>query len=154
MPKKSAGILMYRQRQGKLQVLLAHPGGPFWKNKDAGAWTIPKGEIGDEDPLAAAQREFFEETGFEVAGDFIPLTAITQKNGKLVQAWAVQGDLDETQVKSNEFELQWPPGSGRRMMVPEVDRAEWFGVDEAVKRINPAQAALVRELQNKLENSK
>jgi predicted NUDIX family NTP pyrophosphohydrolase len=148
--KKSAGILMYRQKNGQAEVLLAHPGGPFWKNKDAGAWTIPKGEIGDEESLTAAKREFFEETGFQVDGEFIPLTAITQKNGKLVQVWAVEGDLDTSQVKSNEFELQWPPRSGKRMMVPEVDRAEWFSVEEAVEKINPAQAALVRELESKL----
>jgi predicted NUDIX family NTP pyrophosphohydrolase len=148
--KKSAGILMYRQKSGKTEVLLAHPGGPFWKNKDAGAWTIPKGEIGDEESLAAAKREFFEETGFQAEGEFIPLKAIVQKNGKLVQAWAVEGDLDTSLVKSNEFELQWPPRSGKRMMVPEVDRAEWFSVEDAVEKINPAQAALVLELEEKL----
>ncbi len=142
---------MYRQKTGQIQVLLAHPGGPFWKNKDAGAWTIPKGEIGDEEALAAAKREFFEETGFQVDGEFIPLKAIVQKNGKLVQAWAVKGDLDVSQVKSNEFELQWPPRSGKRMMVPEIDRAEWFSVEDAVEKINPAQAALVRELESKLK---
>lgn len=141
---------MYRQKNGSTEVLLAHPGGPFWKNKDAGVWTIPKGEIGDEESLAAARREFFEETGFQVAGEFIPLKSIVQKNGKLVQAWAVEGDLDTSQVKSNEFELQWPPRSGKRMMVPEIDRAEWFSVEEAVEKINPAQAALVRELESKL----
>lgn len=141
---------MYRQKNGSTEVLLAHPGGPFWKNKDAGAWTIPKGEIGDEESLAAARREFFEETGFQVAGEFIPLKSIVQKNGKLVQAWAVEGDLDTSQVKSNEFELQWPPRSGKRMTVPEIDRAEWFSVEEAVEKINPAQAALVRELESKL----
>lgn len=141
---------MFRRDNGKTEVLLAHPGGPFWKNKDAGAWTIPKGEIGEEESLAAAKREFYEETGFQVDGEFIPLKSIVQKNGKLVQAWAVEGDLDANQVKSNEFELQWPPRSGKRMMVPEVDRAEWFSVEEAVERINPAQAALVRELEEKL----
>jgi predicted NUDIX family NTP pyrophosphohydrolase len=149
--KKSAGILMFRQKNGQTEVLLAHPGGPFWKNKDAGAWTIPKGEIGDEESLAAAKREFFEETGFPVEGDFIPLKSIVQKNGKLVQAWAVEGDLETSLVKSNEFELQWPPKSGKRMMVPEVDRAEWFSVEDAVEKINPAQAALVRELESKLK---
>lgn len=150
--KKSAGILMYRQSNGKVEVLLAHPGGPFWKNKDLGAWTIPKGEIGDEDPFAAAKREFFEETGSQVEGKFIPLKPIVQKNGKQVQAWAVEGDLDTSQLKSNEFELEWPPRSGKRIMVPEIERAEWFNVETAIEKINPAQAALVKELAEKMKS--
>jgi predicted NUDIX family NTP pyrophosphohydrolase len=146
MPKTSAGILMYRRTAAGVEVLLVKPGGPFWKNKDAGAWSIPKGEYTDEDPLAAAKREFLEETGFPVEGEFKALARITQKSGKEVLAWAVEGDLDASAAKSNEFEIEWPPRSGKRMMIPEVDRAEWFAMAQALKKINSAQAELVREL--------
>ncbi|MEX2162287.1 MAG: NUDIX domain-containing protein [Anaerolineales bacterium] len=150
MPKKSAGILVYRKRESPpeifLEVFLVHPGGPFWAKKDAGAWTIPKGEFDLEDALAAAQREFKEETGFDIAGDFKPLAPQTLKSGKVVYAWAVEGDLDAAQVRSNLFEVEWPPRSGRRMQVPEVDRGGWFSVEDALKKINPAQAGFIREL--------
>jgi predicted NUDIX family NTP pyrophosphohydrolase len=142
---------MYRYRDGGLQVLLVKPGGPFWKNKDAGAWSIPKGEYTEEEPLAAAKREFHEETGFPVEGDFSELTPIVQKSGKVVRAWAVEGDLDAAAVKSNEFEMEWPPKSGKRGMFPEVERAEWLAPQVALGKINPAQAALVRELAERLK---
>lgn len=146
--KKSAGILLYRVKNGIPEVMLVHPGGPFWKNKDAGAWSIPKGEFSaEEDPLEAALRELREETGIPVKkGKCIPLGPVKQKSGKLVLAWAMKGDLDATVIKSNTFELEWPPKSGKKQMVPEVDKAEWFTLPEARKKINPAQAALLDEL--------
>jgi len=150
MPKESAGLLMYRRRDGELEFLLVHPGGPFWKNKDAGVWTIPKGEIDPgEDPLAAAQREFREELGFEAKGPFVELTRIQQKAGKIVHAWAFEGDCDPSQIKSNTFTLEWPPRSGRKVEFPEVDRAEFFGLEEAKRRINAAQIPLLEELISK-----
>ena len=152
MPKKSAGLLLYRQNQGSIEVLLVHPGGPFWRNKDEGAWTIPKGEFLDEDPLAAAQREFKEETGFAPPdGQYIPLTPIKQKNGKIVSAWALEGDFDPASVNSNEFETEWPPKSGRMQKFPEVDRAEWFVPEVAKQKMLSGQGALVDELVRKLE---
>jgi predicted NUDIX family NTP pyrophosphohydrolase len=146
MPRKSAGILLYRKSNSGLEVFIVHPGGPFWKDRDAGAWTIPKGEFTDEDPLAAAQREFKEETSFDVAGDFQPLAPQTLKSGKVVYAWAVEGDIDASQVHSNLFEVEWPPRSGKRIQVPEVDCGGWFSVEDALKKINPAQAGFIREL--------
>ena len=122
--KQSAGILLYRSADPETEVLLVHPGGPFWKNKDAGAWTIPKGEFEEsEDPLAAAIREFKEETGFTLHGEFIALTPIQQKAGKIVYAWAIEGDIDATKVKSNFFEMEWPPKSGKKQSFPEIDKA-------------------------------
>jgi predicted NUDIX family NTP pyrophosphohydrolase len=147
--KKSAGLLLYRRREATgTEVLLAHPGGPFWRNKDDGAWTIPKGEFtDDEDPLMAAKREFQEETGSAApSGEYIPLKPIKQKNGKLVHAWAVEGDFDPTTLRSNTCEIEWPPKSGRRLAVPEVDRAEWFAPEVARRKILTAQAALIDEL--------
>src|SRR3990172_12323927 len=144
MVKKSAGILVYRFRKGQAEVFLVHPGGPFWAKKDAGAWTIPKGEFDEEDPLVAAQREFKEETGFEIGGTFRPLAPQTLKSGKVVQAWAVEGDLDASQVRSNLFELEWPPKSGRRVRVPEVDRGAWFFLGGGFEKINPAQRGFIR----------
>jgi predicted NUDIX family NTP pyrophosphohydrolase len=147
MPTRSAGLLMYRRSGGELQVLLVHPGGPFWAKKDLGAWTIPKGEYGDdEEPLAAAIREFQEETGLVAAGPFLPLTPIKQRGGKIVDAWACEGDGDPGALKSNTFSLEWPRGSGRRREFPEVDRAAWFSVDDARQRILPAQAGFLDEL--------
>ena len=146
MPKKSAGILVYRTRQSRLEVFLVHPGGPFWADKDAGAWTIPKGEFDAEDPLAAARREFREETGFDMAGEFRPLAPQTLKSGKVVYAWAVEGDLQAARVHSNLFEVEWPPKSGRRIQVPEVDRGAWFSLKEGMEKINPRQAEFIREL--------
>lgn len=146
MPQVSAGLLMYRQRD-QLQVLLVHPGGPFFRNKDEGAWTIPKGEVQPgEEPLAAARREFLEETGFAASEPFTPLQPIKQKGGKVVHAWATTGDLDPAAVRSNTFQLEWPPKSGRLAEFPEIERAEWFGIDDARQKLNPAQVALVDEL--------
>ncbi|NIR43874.1 MAG: NUDIX domain-containing protein [Gemmatimonadetes bacterium] len=152
MPKTSAGLLMYRIREGALEVLLVHPGGPFWRSKDKGAWTIPKGEIGsDEDALAAARREFEEETGLRAKGPFIPLTPVRQKGGKTVRAWAFAGDCDPQRLRSNVFELEWPPGSGQAREFPETDRAGFFGLDETLEKMNPAQVPLVEELAARLK---
>jgi predicted NUDIX family NTP pyrophosphohydrolase len=154
MPKTSAGILLYRIRNGALEFLLVHPGGPFWKNKDAGAWTIPKGEIADnEDALAAAKREFEEELGFKPGGPFIELTPIKQKAGKTVHAWAFEGDCDPSQIKSNTFSMEWPPKSGKQAEFPEVDRAEFFNLEAAKSKINPAQIPLLEELQRRIGNA-
>jgi predicted NUDIX family NTP pyrophosphohydrolase len=151
MAKRSAGLILYRYRDGRLQVFLVHPGGPVWARRDEGAWSIPKGEIEDgEDPLAAARREFLEETGVTPSGDFLPLEPVRQKGGKIVEAWAFAGDCDPGQIKSNTFSMEWPPRSGKQREFPEVDRAEFFDVQEAKRRINPAQAALVSELEQKL----
>jgi predicted NUDIX family NTP pyrophosphohydrolase len=147
MEKVSAGLLMYRVREGQLEFLLAHPGGPFWKDRDLGAWTIPKGEIQPkEEPLAAARREFEEEVGIKAEGNFITLTPIVQKSGKRVHAWAFEGDCDPTQIKSNSFRMEWPPKSGRFQACPEVDRACFFRMPEARRKINSAQVALLEEL--------
>ncbi|MDB5252799.1 MAG: hypothetical protein JWP27_1968 [Flaviaesturariibacter sp.] len=145
--RKSAGILLYRLHTGSPEFFLVHPGGPFWKSKDAGAWSIPKGEFtDDEEPLAAAQREFTEETGKAVGGPFRSLTPVRLKSGKSVQAWAAEGDIDAASIVSNTFQLEWPPRSGRWLSVPEVDRAGWFRLDEARVKINPSQAAFIDEL--------
>lgn len=145
--KKSAGILLYRYNKKTLEFFLVHPGGPFWKNKDAGAWSIPKGEFAeDEDGLLAAKREFEEETGHAVKGDFIQLTPIKQKSGKMIYAWGVEGDIDVYDIKSNIFEMEWPPKSGRKQEFPEVDKGAWFNEAQAKEKINPAQMALVEEL--------
>jgi predicted NUDIX family NTP pyrophosphohydrolase len=142
VPKTSAGLLLYRETNGALEVFLVHPGGPFWAKKDEGAWSIPKGEFEpDEDPLAAARREFTEETGFTVDGEFLPLTALKQRSGKTVYAWAVRGDCDAALIKSNTFTFQ-----GREF--PEVDRAGWFGLEEAKDRILPGQAGFLDELRS------
>jgi predicted NUDIX family NTP pyrophosphohydrolase len=147
MAKLSAGILLYRRRGGGLELLLVHPGGPFWAKKDAGAWSIPKGEYAqDEDPMAAARRELAEETGAEPRGDLLPLGDIVQKGGKRVSAWALEGDFDPARLKSNHFELEWPPRSGRRQSFPEIDRAQWFASDAARQKILPAQADFIARL--------
>lgn len=145
---RSAGILLYRGHGDRLEVLLVHPGGPVWTRRDAGAWSIPKGEYADgEDPLAAARREFTEELGVAPPeGEVLPLGEIRQKSGKRVIAWALAGDLDVAQVRSNTFAMQWPPRSGRMQEFPEVDRAEWFSVQEARDKLNPAQVQLVERL--------
>lgn len=151
MSKKSAGLLMYRGGAGVLEVLLAHPGGPLWAKKDEGVWSIPKGEFEDpEDPLVAARREFEEETGAAPHGDFIPLTPLRQQSGKIVFAWAVAGDFDPGVLRSNMFSLEWPPRSGRMQEFPEVDRAAWFPVDAAMRKILPGQAPFLNELKEKL----
>ena len=147
MPKLSAGLLLYRRRHAALQVLLVHPGGPFWAKKDEGAWTIPKGEIDEgEDPLAAAMREFAEETGTMLQGEFRALPPVRQAGGKTVLAWALAGELDAAAIRSNEFEMEWPPKSGKRRRFPEIDRAEWFALEEARRKINKAQIALLDAL--------
>jgi predicted NUDIX family NTP pyrophosphohydrolase len=147
MPKRSAGILMYQHDGGALRLLLVHPGGPFWAKKDAGAWSIPKGEYGDgENALASAKREFAEELGRAPEGEFRELGEVTQRGGKRVTAWAVEGAFDVEALLSNTFELEWPPKSGRRQSFPEVDRAAWFAVGEARKKILPAQADFIDRL--------
>ncbi len=146
--KRSAGILLYRLGGGEPEVLLVHPGGPFWANKDEGAWSIPKGEYDDgEDPQVAARREFHEETGTELPpGALADLGSVRQKSGKQVAAWAAEGDLDAAGVTSNTFDMEWPPRSGQRQAFPEIDRAEWFGIDQAREKLNPAQTAFLDRL--------
>ena len=142
MSHQSAGILLYRKINNNLQVFLVHPGGPFFKNKDLGAWSIPKGEfLDDEEPLIAAKREFEEETGQVIDGNFISLSPVKLKSGKKIYAWAVEGDIDHETIFSNLFEMEWPPKSGKKQSFPEIDRAGWFEVDEAKLKINAAQAA-------------
>ena len=147
MPQISAGLLMYRRRSGQVQVLLVHPGGPFWKNKDAGAWSIPKGEYGDgENALDAARREFGEELGPLPSGEISELGEIKQRGGKRVIAFALQADFDCSKFKCNSFEMEWPPRSGRRQSFPEVDQAQWFSLEDARAKINPAQAEFLDRL--------
>lgn len=150
--KKSAGLLMVRRgAEGALQVLLAHPGGPYWRGKDEGAWTLPKGEYEPpEDALAAARREFTEETGFDSAPPFLPLGEVVQKSGKRTVAWAFAGDCDPAQLRCNTFEVEWPPRSGRKQSFPEVDRIEWFSLDEARRKIIAAQQPLLDRLEQAL----
>jgi predicted NUDIX family NTP pyrophosphohydrolase len=151
MPKRSAGILLYRQAGAEPEVLLVHPGGPYWAGKDSGAWSIPKGEIAEgEEPLAAARREFEEETGFRPAGEARPLGSFRQPGGKIVLAWAVAGDLDPTKVRSNTFAMEWPPRSGRMREFPEVDRARWFRLEEAEQKIHKGQVAILKALRERL----
>jgi predicted NUDIX family NTP pyrophosphohydrolase len=149
MAKQSAGLLVYRKRGKTVEVLLVHPGGPFWKNKDAGAWSIPKGEFAEgEDPLDVAQREFQEEIGRTIRGVMVPLEAVKQRGGKTVYAWAVEADLDLSHITSNTFTIEWPPGSGKQQEFPEVDRAEWFDLTTAAKKINTGQRQLIEQLQS------
>lgn len=145
--KQSAGILLYRLAEGRLEVLLAHAGGPYWAKKDEGAWTIPKGELAtDEEPLAAAIREFLEETGSHVHEPFVPLGSIRQRSGKVVSAWAAEGNLDPRELKSNSFSLEWPPKSGRQQEFPEVDKTAWFSVDEGRRKIKEEQFVFIQRL--------
>jgi len=149
--KKSAGLVMYRNRGGKLEVLLVHLGGPFWAKKDAGAWFIPKGEIeAGEDEFAAAQREFEEETGFEAAEPFIALGSVKHKSGKIISAWAFEGDCDPAAIKSNTFKMEWPPKFGKQREFPEVDRAAWFSLDVAREKMHPAEFEFFERLQRAL----
>ncbi len=149
--KKSAGILLYRVKDKTPEVFLVHPGGPFSARKDAGSWSIPKGEFTDkEDALTAARREFLEETGTTLSGDFIELKPITQKSGKIVYAWAIEGDFDPEELISNSFEMEWPPGSGKRQTFPETDRGEWFNIATGKEKINHAQSDLIDELIEKI----
>ena len=144
--KMSAGLLLYRRR-GQLEVFLVHPGGPFWAKKDAGAWSLPKGEVKEgEDPLETAKREFTEETGFPIDGEFRRLDPVKQSGGKIVHAWAIEADCDPSKVRSNLFSLEWPPKSGKSQDFPEVDRAGWFNIPEARKRIIPAQIGFLDQL--------
>ena len=152
MAKRSAGILMYRGRPPQIELLLVHPGGPFWAKKDLGAWSIPKGEYSQQEaPLAAAKREFEEETGVRIDGAFVPLGDLVQPGRKIVTAFALEGDLDPGKLRSNEFELEWPPRSGRMQRFPEVDAGAWFAFDEAKGRIQPGQLPILEELAQLLE---
>jgi predicted NUDIX family NTP pyrophosphohydrolase len=151
MGKTSAGILLYRKKKQAIEVLLVHPGGPFWKNKDEGAWTIPKGEAdADENLLATAIREFYEETGISLKGNFVELQPVKQKSGKLVYAWALEGEMDADNIKSNSFEIEWPVRSGRYQSFPEIDKASWFNIKKAEEKINPAQIGLLTQLAESL----
>jgi predicted NUDIX family NTP pyrophosphohydrolase len=158
MSKQSAAILLYKKINNEIQVLLVHPGGPFWAKKDLGAWSLPKGEFGeDENNLEAAKREFFEETSFKIGGNFIELTPIKQKSGKIIYAFAAEGDLDVAKIKSNTFEMEWPPKSakgrsGRKQSFPEVNRGEWFTLKEARQKIIPGQVGFLEELENRINN--
>ena len=147
MARTSAGILLYRWRAARLEVFLVHPGGPFWARKDAGAWTIPKGEFAPgDDALAAARREFTEETGLALAGEAVALQPIRQAGGKVVHAFALEGDADPAAIASNHFTLEWPPRSGRRQEFPEIDRAGWFGIAEARQKLLASQHGLLEQL--------
>ena len=153
MALQSAGILLYRITNKILEVLLVHLGGPFWIKKDAGAWTIPKGELNkNEDPFDAAIREMNEETGVTLKGEFIELTPVKQKAGKLVYAWAKEQGVDPAEIKSNEFEIEWPPKSGKKKSFPEIDKAAWFDIKTAKEKINPGQLPLIEELIIKLKS--
>lgn len=151
---KSAGILLFRRNKKNIEFFLVHPGGPFWAKKDAGAWSIPKGEYNDdEDALAAAKREFEEETGQSIDGDFMELKPLKQKGGKIVQAYAVEGDIDADNIRSNTFEMEWPPKSGKRKSFPEVDRGEWFDADTAKEKINEKQVAMIDEVLTRISDT-
>ena len=147
MPKQSAGILLYRFKEEELQVFLIHMGGPFWAKKDQGAWSIPKGEFTqDETAFDAAKREFEEETGFKMDGNFIPLTPVRQSAGKMIYCWALEGNCDAGAIHSNMFELEWPPHSGQKKQFPEADRAAWFSIQRANEKISKGQQPLLEEL--------
>jgi predicted NUDIX family NTP pyrophosphohydrolase len=149
--KLSAGILLYRRREGEIEVFLVHPGGPFWAKKDDGAWSIPKGEyLEGEDPLTVAKREFYEETGSKINGEGIELEPLKQPSGKIISAWAVEGEIDPAALRSNTFPLEWPPKSGRRQEFPEVDRALWFNLTIARRKLLPGQRAFLDQLQQLL----
>jgi len=154
MPKQSAGILMYRRRGSAVEVLLVHPGGPFWRKKDMGAWSIPKGEHDtEENALEAARREFKEETGSEPEGDLVPLGAVKQSGGKTVHAWAIEGDCDPSKIRSNAFSMEWPPKSGKTQSFPEIDRAAWFSVEDARGKLHKGQVPFLDRLLDLLERS-
>jgi predicted NUDIX family NTP pyrophosphohydrolase len=145
--KYSSGLVLHRKVGDKLFVFLVHPGGPFWRNRDLGSWSIPKGEFtGQEDALKAARREFREEIGFDVDGEFVELTPVRQNSGKIIYAWALEYDFDIDKIISNTFEIEWPPGSGTKKKFPEVDRAEWFSMEMAFEKIIPGQKKILEEL--------
>jgi predicted NUDIX family NTP pyrophosphohydrolase len=150
--KQSAGLLLYRRSFSIIEIFLVHPGGPFWKNKDEAAWSIPKGEFDDsEEPLKAATREFLEETGIAVSGNFMELNPVIQKGGKKVFAWALEKNIDAANIHSNTFEMEWPPKSGKFQSFPEIDRGAWFTIDVAKEKINKMQADLIEQLTIKLK---
>jgi predicted NUDIX family NTP pyrophosphohydrolase len=152
MPRRSAGLLLFRWRHGRVEVFLVHPGGPLWAKKDAHAWSIPKGEVAaDEAPLPAARREFREETGLSVDGDFVALAPRRQPGGKVVHAWAVESDCDAAAIKSNTFALEWPPRSGRMREFPEIDRAAWFPLAAAREKIHKGQVGLLDDLERLID---
>lgn len=154
MPQKSAGLLLYRGTGRSLEVFLVHPGGPFWAKKDDGAWSIPKGEFDPgEDPLDAAKREFQEETGQVARGEYWPLSPVRQKGGKIVHAWAMQCDVDAAAVKSNTFSMEWPPRSGKEREFPEIDRAEWFKIGVARRKILKSQLGLLEQLEEAMAST-
>ena len=151
MPKQSAGILLYRNISGRIEVFLVHPGGPFWAKKDYGVWSIPKGEFTDSEvPLEAAKREFQEETSFPIEGTFSPLNPVKQPGGKTVYAWAVEGDIDAGAIRSNTFSIEWPIGSARTKSFPEIDRADWFDLEVAKIKILKGQSGLLEQLSREL----
>ncbi len=154
MGKISAGLLMYRFRKGTLAVLLVHPGGPFWAKKDQGAWSIPKGEpASGEELLSAAKREFQEETGCKADGNFAPLAPLRQSSGKMIHAWALEGDFDPAALKSNLFSMEWPPGSGKQQQFPEIDRAAWFDLSQAKEKIVSGQKGFLEEVETRFRRS-
>ena len=155
MPKTSAGILIYKYNDGKLKLFIVHPGGPFWKNKDEGAWSIPKGEVeqGEEKLLEVAKRELKEETGISIEGNFIDLGEVKQKSGKIVKAWAIEGDWSGLLMCQSFVEIEWPYKSGKKIKIPEVDKAGFFSVEDAKRKINPAQREFIERLQEKLNKS-
>ena len=149
--KLSAGILLYRKRKTGIEVLLVHPGGPLWAKKDDGAWSIPKGEYMEgEDPLVVAKREFYEETGFDAGGPCVELTAAKQPSGKIIRAWAVEGDIDAGSIRSNTFSMEWPPKSGRVQSFPEIDRALWCGLAIAKEKLLAGQRVFLDELEQRI----
>ena len=151
MAKKSAGLLLYRNESGTLEVFLVHPGGPFWARKDSGSWSIPKGEfVEGEEPLDAARREFEEETGFTAAGEFTELKPLKQPSGKVIYAWAVKGDCDASEIRCNTFSMEWPPRSGQQQEFPEVDRAGWFELDAAKVKLLKGQIGFLEQLEQKI----
>lgn len=148
MAKQSAGILLYRFKGKVIEVFLVHPGGPYWAKKDLGVWSVPKGEFEDSEPaLEAAKREFKEETGLIASGKFKPLDPVKLKSGKTVYAWALEGDADASQITSNTFLFEWPPHSGKKMEIPEVDKAGWFNLEQARQKISPGQVPLLNQLE-------
>ncbi|MGZ5984894.1 MAG: NUDIX domain-containing protein [Caulobacteraceae bacterium] len=153
MPQESAGILVFRRSPAGVEFLLGHPGGPFWARRDKGAWSIPKGLVAEgEETLEAARREFQEEVGQPITGEFAPLTPLRQRSGKIVHAWMIEADLDLNSFRSNLFEMEWPPRSGRIQAFPEIDRVGWFGPEEALLKVMPGQAGFIREAVTRLES--